>query len=205
MTVHPYENYDLREDDPNLIPGSECLQNNLGITDTKTLNTLERQITAPMLIALQKSPVQPTYDLQHLCNIHNRLFGRVYPFAGKVRTVEIAKGGRLFLPHTLINVVSKKLFMELRKENYLLGYDKDMFCQRIGYYFASINTIHPFREGNGRTQRVLIDQLAAKNGFKINWAAISGFSIADASAAALAGDKAGNGLARLVKNNLKVL
>lgn len=203
--MHPYENYDLREDDPYLIPGSECLQNNLGIKDTKTLNAIERQITAPMLVSLQKTPIQPTYDLQYLCNIHKRLFGRVYPFAGKVRMVEIAKGGRLFLPHALIVVVSKKLFLELRKENYLLGYDKETFCQRIGYYFASINTIHPFREGNGRTQRVLIDQLAANNGYKINWAAISGFSIAEASAAALASDKAGKGLAKLVKNNLKPL
>lgn len=201
MTVHPYENYDLREDDPYLIPGSECLENNLGITDTKTLTSLERQITAPMLIALQKAPIQETYDLKHLCGIHKRLFGRVYPFAGKVRAVEIAKGGRLFLPHAIISVVSAKLFLELRNENYLLRYDKEKFCQRIGYYFASINTIHPFREGNGRTQRILIDQLAAKNGYKINWAAISGFSIAEASAAALAGDKA----AKLVKNNLKNL
>lgn len=200
--MHPYENYDLREDDPYLIAGSECLQNSLGVTDTQTLNMLERRITAPMLVALQKSPVKATYDLQHLCNIHKRLFGRVYPFAGKVRTVEIAKGGRLFLPHALINIVSQKLFLELRKESYLLNYGKEKFCQRVGYYFASINTIHPFREGNGRTQRVLIDQLAEKNGYKINWAAISGFSIAEASAAALAGDKAGEGLAKLVKNNL---
>ncbi|MGH1469974.1 MAG: Fic/DOC family protein [Cellvibrionaceae bacterium] len=203
--MHPYENYDLREDDPYLIPESECLQNDLGITDTKTLNMLERQIVAPMLISLKKTPIEPTFDLQHLCNIHKRLFGRIYPFAGKVRVVEIAKGGKLFLPHALIGVVSEKLFLELRKENYLSGYDKEKFYQRVGYYFASINTIHPFREGNGRTQRVLIDQLVARNGYKINCPAISGFSIAEASAAALVGDKTGKGLAKLVKNNLKVL
>ncbi|WP_366525611.1 Fic family protein [uncultured Microbulbifer sp.] len=102
-------------------------------------------------------------------------------------------------------MVFGELFSELKEEKYLLNYDRDTFCKRAGYYFAAINTIHPFREGNGRTQRVLIDQLVAKSGYAINWSAISGFSIAEASAAALAGDKAGNGLAKLVKNNLKAL
>ncbi len=203
--MHPYENYDLREDDPYLIPGSECLKNNLGITNTRTLNSLERQITGPMLILLQKNPIEPTFDLQYLCNIHRRMFSRVYPFAGKIRNVEIAKGGRLFLPHALIKTVAAKTFSELRKENYLVHYDKEKFCERIGYYFACINTIHPFREGNGRTQRILIDELAAKSGYAIQWSAISGFSIAEASAAALAGDKAGKALAKLVKINLKSL
>lgn len=156
-----------------------------------------------MLVLLQKSPVPVTFDLIHLCSIHKRLFSRIYPFAGEIRKVEIAKSGKLFLPHSLITSVSAKTFMELRKENYLTGYGRDKFCERLGYYFACINTIHPFREGNGRTQRILIDQLAAKSGYAINWPAISGFSIAEASAAALAGDKAGRVLAKLVKNNLK--
>ncbi|MGI9278016.1 MAG: Fic/DOC family protein [Endozoicomonas sp.] len=200
--MHPYENYDLRENDPYLIPGSECLKNLLGAKDTTRLNLLERQISGAMLVSLNQSPIPPTFDLEHLCKIHHRLFSRVYPFAGKVREVEIAKGGRLFLPHNLIYSVSEKTFAELKRENYLQGYDQDKFCQRVGYYFGCINTIHPFREGNGRTQRILIDQLAELNGYEINWSAMSGHAIAEASAAVLAGDKSGKGLARLVRINL---
>lgn len=200
--MHSYENYDLREDDPYVIPGSGCLKNKLGVTDTAALNILERQITGPMLISIQRNPVIPTFDLQHLCNIHRRLFSRIYPFAGEIRHVEIAKGGRLFLPHGLIRVIARKVFFELEQENYLLGCDEKLLCERVGYYFAALNTIHPFREGNGRTQRILIDQLIAKNGYAIRWSAISGLSIAEASAASLAGDKSGRALVNLVKNNI---
>ncbi|CAA0123352.1 Adenosine monophosphate-protein transferase VbhT [BD1-7 clade bacterium] len=200
--MHPYEVYDLREDDPFVLPGSECLKNLLGVSDTKTLNTLERQITGPMLLSLQQTPVEPTFDLAHLCKIHHRLFYRIYPFAGKVRNVEIAKGGRLFLPHGLIEKVSKETFEELKSENYLVGLQEDKFVERIGYYFGAINTIHPFREGNGRTQRVLIDQLAQKCGYAIRWSAMSGHAVAEASAALLAGDKTGKALAKLVSINL---
>lgn len=68
------------------------LRNNLGLTTTGELESAEREITHAALIFLKESPVQPTYDLRHLCAIHCRVFGDIYDWAGQLRTVAIAKG-----------------------------------------------------------------------------------------------------------------
>ena len=96
--MEPYAQYDITEHDPYLLPDSECLINLVGCTHTSELNELERKITQLTIAELVAKPVNPTFDLAHLCEIHHRLFKRVYPFAGQVRKVEISKGGRLFLP-----------------------------------------------------------------------------------------------------------
>src|SRR5690606_34818539 len=90
------------------------------------------------------------------------------------------KGGKLFLPFTLIETKANELFNELANENYLQGLELKSFSERAGYYLGNINKIHAFREGNGRTQRVFIDQLAKQNGFYIEWQAISGDAMARA-------------------------
>lgn len=58
------------------------------------------------------------------------------------------------------------------------------FAARAGYYLGKINMIHPFREGNGRTQRVLLDQLAELSGFGFEWSGVSGEQMAQACRAA---------------------
>lgn len=56
-----------------------------------------------------------------------------------------------------------KLFQELKKENGNLSFN------RLAYYMAELNVIHPFREGNGRAIREFIRLLALKNGYELNW------------------------------------
>lgn len=193
-----YSQYDLREDDPYLIEGSDCLQNLLGFTDTKSLNHAEEQLTQLTMAELVADPVPATFDLKHLQAIHFRIFEDVYPFAGQCRQTEILKGGKLFLPHNMIEQVSTEVFTELHSENLLQGLAPAEFGKRAGYYLGKINMIHPFREGNGRTQRVLVDQLAAINNFAVEWAAISGEGMARACREARTTDPDGTALQRLL-------
>lgn len=179
-----YEHYDLQDEDPYLIPGSTCLKNLLGITDTRLLLKAEAEISAAALAELIASPVEPTFDLNHLCRIHQCLFGDLYAWAGQVRCTEISKGGKLFLPYRLVEQVSEAVFAELHQEGYLDSLDMAQFATRAGYYLGKINMIHPFREGNGRTQRVLLDQLAELSGFGFEWAGVSGEQMAQACRAA---------------------
>ncbi|MCH9692353.1 MAG: hypothetical protein K0U59_09900 [Gammaproteobacteria bacterium] len=97
--MNTYAEYDISEHDPYLIPDSECLKNLLGHFDTATLNEAERRISQQTLAQIIASPVLPTFDLTHLCEIHRRLFRHIYAFAGQVRTMEVSKGGKLFLPY----------------------------------------------------------------------------------------------------------
>ena len=61
------------------------------------------------------------------------------------------------------------IFAKLAEENYLQGLDAAEFSTRAAYYLGEINALHPFREGNGRTQREFITQLAYNNGYLIDW------------------------------------
>jgi cell filamentation protein len=137
-----------------------------------------------------------------LCEIHRRLFRHVYPFAGQIRKVEISKGNKLFLPYALIQKEAEDCFTQLADENYLSGLDASTFGRRAGFYLGWINKIHAFREGNGRTQRVLIDQLASQNDYFIEWSAVSGQAMAEASRAARTVDPEARELARLIELNI---
>ncbi|AHK14623.1 MAG: Fic family protein [Thalassolituus sp.] len=200
--MEAYSQYDLSEHDPYLINNSSCLKNLLGHTNTTSLNEAERRITQQTLAQLIASPVQPSFDLKHLAEIHRRIFRHVYPFAGELRKVEIGKGNKLFLPYALIHREAAACFSQLMTENYLRGLDANTFGQRAGFYLGWINKIHAFREGNGRTQRVFIDQLASQNDYFIEWSSISGQAMADASRSARTIDVSARDLGRLLSMNI---
>lgn len=193
-----YEDYDLQENDPYLIAGSTCLLNSLGILDTQLLNEAEKEISAAAYAELILSPVRPTFDLSHLCQIHRRLFGDIYPWAGEIRTTEIAKGNKLFLPYRLIAKTIDAVFEELQQEAFLKGLPPLPFAHRAGYYLGRINAVHPFREGNGRTQRIMLDQLAEFSGYGFQWDAISGEQMAAACRQARMDDHDCSALERLL-------
>ncbi|MBA4492711.1 Fic/DOC family protein [Paenactinomyces guangxiensis] len=73
------------------------------------------------------------------------------------------------LPH-LIRSQSDLIFVQLREERYLTGLDVISFSKRTAYHLSEINILHPFREGNGRTQREFIRCLGLKSGYVIDWA-----------------------------------
>ncbi|EMU4429953.1 Fic family protein [Neisseria gonorrhoeae] len=118
-------------------------------------------------------PITGNFDLAHLQTIHRELFGNVYDWAGKIRRVDISKGNTRFANFAFIENESRKLLEKLKNENYLRVLDKDKFAERAAYYLDELNVLHPFHEGNGRTLRLFMTQLAIKNGFQIHWQNIS--------------------------------
>lgn len=90
--MEDYSQYDLTEDDAYLIVGSTCLKNKLGFTSTGELNAAEAEITKLTMAELFIDPVDASFDLKHLQEIHFRLFQDVYEWAGQIRAVEMAKG-----------------------------------------------------------------------------------------------------------------
>ncbi|WP_375670664.1 Fic/DOC family protein [Bartonella sp. SD1336NMGDW] len=92
--------------------------------------------------------------------------------AGQVRLVDIAKGNSMFASYNQIESYAPKITQKLAKEQYLRGLGAYDFSQRAGYYMGELNALHPFREGNGRTQREFMVQLACEAGYHINWKGI---------------------------------
>jgi cell filamentation protein len=161
--------------------GTGVLINNFHIKAQQLLDKIDADITRKNLALLSVNPITGNFDLAHLQKIHLAIFKDIYPFAGKIRTEVISKGNTMFaFPQYIVNS-SNKLFKQLRSEDYLAGKDTKEFVSRATYYMTEINIIHPFREGNGRTNREFIRTLGKKCGFDIDWGRVSHKELLDAS------------------------
>ncbi|MEQ3552834.1 Fic family protein [Pseudonocardia nematodicida] len=186
--------------DPYLDLDAGVLRNRLRITDPAELAQVEAELTALRLIELRRQPLPGRYDLDHLQDFHHHIFSDLYDWAGQLRTVSIGKGQLFCLPQHLETFASD-IFDRLHDQQILRGRDLDGFIDGLAELLGDINALHPFREGNGRTQRAFLAQLAADAGYELRWTAMDPAENNRASALSLAGDTSdlGTMLARLVR------
>lgn len=164
--------------DPYLDPVTGLLRNNVGATTRDVLDAREAELTAFAGIELAAHPVKVTGDLRQLQAIHKRLFQDVYPWAGELRTVDMRKGtdpaAEFFLPVSRLQSGAGFAFAELADDNRLRGLNRESFVDRLAHHYDQVNYLHPFREGNGRTQRVFWTQVAADAGYELDWRKTTG-------------------------------
>ncbi|WP_375613215.1 type II toxin-antitoxin system protein adenylyltransferase VbhT [Bartonella sp. AP153HLJHH] len=153
-------------------PETGVMYNRFGIKDKATLQRVESTISYVKSFEFVHTPIGGKFDLDYMKEIHRRLFGDIYEWAGQVRLVDIAKGNSMFASYNQIESYAPKITKKLAKEQYLRGFGAYDFSQRAGYYMGELNALHPFREGNGRTQREFMVQLAREAGYHINWKGI---------------------------------
>ena len=147
---------------------SGILINKLDIRDYKQLEKYEAKITAAKSLGLRIKGITGDFDKKHYISIHKYLFEDIYPFAGEFREENIGKGEFRFASFEYIEPELDRLLNELKQENFLAGLSKQELAKRLAYYLSELNVLHPFREGNGRTNREFIRQLALKNGYVLN-------------------------------------
>ncbi len=152
-------------EDPYCYPGTAVLRNKLGLVDAGNLEYWEREFAA---FRVRQGPPTGDFDLGHLKAIHHHLFQDVYDWAGQIRTLEIAKGGNQFQFHTYIEIGMADVHRRVRADDYLRGLSSSDFATKAAQIIGDINYVHPFREGNGRTQLQYLDQLAAKAGHPLD-------------------------------------
>lgn len=156
----------------NCYKGTTCLINKLDIQDEKQLDIVESQITVAKISILQHNPIEGNFDFEHYKAIHKFIFEDLYDWAGIPRTVDISKKGTLFVEAKNINEIATACFERLKNHNYFKDLDTDNFVEKITDFYCVTNILHPFREGNGRTQRVFLSQLALNAGYEMNFANI---------------------------------
>lgn len=171
--------YEYEFDSEYCYPDSNVLINKLNITDRDALANAERELTSLRLAVAKIEPVGGCFDLKHLQKIHKTLFNDVYDWAGKLRHVNIAKGNQFCLSQYLESYANT-IFEQLKGENYLIG--SENVPERLAYYLSEINVLHPFREGNGRTQRLFIEYLAGVAGYDVDFSSVSSQEMIVASA-----------------------
>lgn len=142
-----------------------ALENKLGITDSAELAREEERISKLRALALFEtdflSSLTPgTFDA--LSKIHAYLFSDVYEFAGKIRTVNIAKGSFRFAPLMYLNAALENIEKM----------PQSTFDQIVEKY-VEMNEAHPFREGNGRATRIWLDHiLKCELGVVVDWSLV---------------------------------
>ena len=160
--------------------GTNVLINLLNIRDNKTLQRAESRIVATKLFELRKNEMIGNFDVEHFIKIHKFLFEDIYPFAGKFRTENIAKGYFSFAEWEYIDTELRKLLERLHKSNLLKNDTRAELVKDLAYYLAELNVLHPFREGNGRTIREFIRELAYKNGYLLDLQKVEPSEVYDA-------------------------
>ena len=161
--------------------GTNTLVNKLNIKDSIALENYETSVVGLKLMALNKEGITGNFDVKHFISIHKFLFEDIYPFAGLFRTENIAKDYFQFAEWEYIESELTRLLNELKNENFLIGLSKDEMVKRLAYYWAELNVLHPFREGNGRTTREFLRQLALKNHYILNLQNVDSKALLDAS------------------------
>lgn len=166
--------------DPYVYPNTNVLKNKFDIIDKDVLATVERQYTTQRIVELKEKSIHGEFDLKHLQKIHEQIFQDVYDWAGKVRNVDIAKS-TLFCPIQNLDNYQKVIFDDLKKDNYLKNLDIEQFSDKAAHYLGEINMLHPFREGNGRTQREFIREIALNAGYNLEFENVSREKMVQAS------------------------
>lgn len=119
---------------------------------------------------LEHTGIHSNYDLNHLCLIHKYLFQDAYEWAGQIRSYDMKLGEDIFTPAVDIDrFFSTVVHQEIKECRQLDCQDRATLVKRLARYLGLINQIHSFPEGNGRTQRVFISQLAFENGYSLEW------------------------------------
>ncbi len=153
--------------DTYVYPGSEVLRNKADLRDQAALDKFEADVTAMRMAELLNQPIQGKFDLPHLRAMHRHLFRDVYDWAGEIRTVDISRGASRFANFNQIETYLTGQLSGIAKENFLRGLEPDALVSRLAHYLGEINAAHPFREGNGRVQRLFCAQLAEQAGYFI--------------------------------------
>lgn len=172
--------------DPYSYSGTDVLINKFGTKDPAELNQQERLYSTRRAVDLRQNPIPGKLDMDHLKKMHKQIFQDVYKWAGQVRTVTISKGDVFCLPEH-IGTAGKEIFDKLAKADHLKGLSVDQFAEKAGALLSDINHLHPFREGNGRTQREFVLQVARNAGHDLEWSKISDERMIEASKESMRG------------------
>ena len=166
---------------------TDVLINKLNITNDEDLFNAERELVSLRTYELNEKPLKGNFDFKYLKDIHKYLFQDVYRWAGDTRNCNIAKRD-LFCLTEHIESFGTDIFNRLKKEKYFVNYDNETSLDKLVELFSDINALHPFREGNGRSQRVFIESLAKINGINLDLTNVSKMDMIVASHESINGD-----------------
>jgi cell filamentation protein len=184
--------------DPYVLPNG-TLRNRLGIDDASELSRREDQLTAVRQAILVRKGLGPPFNFDKLKEIHRYIFQDVYEWAGESRVCDLRKATYLdsdespkqFTPSSKIKAEAERVFGSLVRRNDLRGLSQKHFTEAAAELFVEINNLHPFREGNGRAQRIFLNALAKNAGHELAFDVVTRERMIEVSVAGIDGDVGG--------------
>jgi cell filamentation protein len=184
--------------DPYCYSGTSVLKNRLGLRTQAELEAFEAFITAQRA----DEPLPPGgLSYTHYRAIHRHLFQDVYAWAGRIRSVRIAMQGSMFAYPEHIDREMRRLFRRLAAEAHYRNLDKAAFAKKSAHFVAELNAIHPFREGNGRTQLTFLTLLAERAGHPLDLRRLRPAAVLGATIRSFAGNE--DALERVIRNLIR--
>lgn len=152
--------------------GTSVLINKFDVRDEEALSRIEAMVVPAKAAMWEADPQMATFDFAHYRAIHRWLFSDLYEWAGQVRTIDLSKKGTIFCPAKDIDGVAHAVFRRLQEQSYFIGLQKPAFVKQLTDFYQRTNELHPFREGNGRTQRLFLSQLCRHAGYKMDFSRV---------------------------------
>lgn len=172
-----------RSSDPYVDPQTGVLHNLVGATTPADLHRAEADLTAVRTIQLRDAGfVPPTRDAAEVRALHRHVFQDLFTWAGDYRTIDMSKdGGEFFVPCSLLGRALDNVMVQLAERRWLQGLSRPAFIAALAEFYDDLNSIHPFREGNGRTQRLYWSRVAFDAGWILDWRPVTGPTLNDVS------------------------
>lgn len=164
--------YTIEASSSDCYPGTSVLVNKFDLHSQADLDLVESTLVAAKATQWEEHPLCAAFDFAHYKAIHAHLFGELYDWAGQVRGINISKKGTRFCPADEIESVAAAIFKRLASEHFFCGLPLESFVPELVDFYERTNELHPFREGNGRTQRVFLAQLAQNAGYRLDFSAV---------------------------------
>lgn len=174
-------------------PGTRVLVNKAGIEDEAALDEAMNEYASIAWAVIRARPAQRDLDYTFVSDAHHFMFGRLFTWAGQLRDVELSPAGidGDYCRHADVEEGLELFFSELAAEDFLRGADEWDFCQRLSHYWGRLTHLHPFRDGNTRSQCLWVSALGTQAGHELNWAAIDPVQLRLARLSARQGFEAG--------------
>lgn len=152
-------------------PGTTCLVNKLGIQDELALAETEAAVVLGKASLLDQQPIPGVFDFDHYKRIHQFLFCDLYDWAGQIRTINLSKKGTAFVPAAEIESCAVACFKRLAEFSGE-GMSHRELAEEVADFYHTVNMLQPFREGNGRTQRIFFTQWIRSLGYDFDLSSV---------------------------------
>ena len=164
--------YSIESSGDHCYPGTSVLVNKLGIQNQAQLDENETLIVGVKTLQFELAPFPEPLDFNYYKRLHQFLFDGLYDWAGTVRSIDLSKRHTRFCAASEIESLAERMFARVEQMDYFRGLPREDFINELTDFYASVNYLHPFREGNGRAQRLYFRQLVQRAGYKLDFASV---------------------------------